>query len=204
MARRRRRRPAEAPEPTQPTTRSSIVRLSYPDQDTLRLRTFWSQLPNWAYGAIPAIICALIAMAAFGGDDWLGAAVIGLAAGYFGGGILWAILGVVGGDVLEIDFNLSDDIARVHQSILWVVNRDWEFDLYDVESVTMSEKRARPLMLQFGGSHSAHLAFADGRTMRIGRFPTHQEALDLARAVSDFVGVELERPEEDKRRRERA
>jgi len=170
----------------------------------LRLRTFWSPLPNWAYGAIPAVICALIAVAAFGDDDWLGVAVIGLAAGYFGGGILWAILGVVGGDVLEIDFDLSADMARVHQSILWVVNRDWDFDLYEVESVTMSEKRARPLLLQFGGSHSAHLAFADGNTMRIGRFPTHQEALDLARAVSDFVGVELERSNEDKSRRERA
>lgn len=199
MARRRRRRSRGAPEPTPPKTRSSIVRLSYPDQDTLRLRTFWSPLPNWAYGAIPAIICALIATAAFGSDDWLGAAVIGLAAGYFGGGILWAILGVVGGDVLEIDFDLSDDIARVHQSVLWVINRDWDFDLYDVESITMSEKRARPLLLQFGGSHSAHITFADGRQLRIGRFPTHQEALDLGRNVSEFIGVQLEQPDEDAR-----
>ena len=199
MARRRRRRSRDAPEPAPPKTRSSIVRLSYPDQDTLRLRTFWSPLPNWAYGAIPAIICALIAIAAFGGDDWLGAAVIGLAAGYFGGGIIWAILGVVGGDVLEIDFDLSDDIARVHQSILWAVNRDWDFDLYDVETVTMSEKRARPMLLQFGGSHSAHIAFSDGRQMRIGRFPTHQEALDLGITVADFIGVQLERSERDQR-----
>ena len=199
MARRRRRRSRDAPEPAPPKTRSSIVRLSYPDQDTLRLRTFWSPLPNWAYGAIPAIICALIAIAAFGGDDWLGAAVIGLAAGYFGGGIIWAILGVVGGDVLEIDFDLSDDIGRVHQSILWAFNRDWDFDLNDVETVTMSEKRARPMLLQFGGSHSAHLAFVDGRQLRIGRFPTHQEALDLGSAVADFIGVQLERSERDQR-----
>ncbi len=203
MARRRRRRSKDAPEPAPPKTRSSIVRLSYPDQDTLRLRTFWSPLPNWAYGAIPAIACALIAIAAFGGDDWLGAAVIGLAAGYFGGGIIWAILGVVGGDVLEIDFDLSDDIARVHQSILWAFNRDWDFDLYDVETVTMTEKRARPMLLQFGGSHSAHLAFSDGRQMRIGRFPTHQEALDLGSAVADFIGVQLERSERDQRGAER-
>ncbi len=170
----------------------------------MHLRTFWSPLPNWAYGAIPGLVCALIAVALFGGDDWLGAAVIGLAAGYFGGGIIWAILGVVGGDVLEIDFDLSSDIARVHQSVVWIVNRDWDFDLYDVETITMTEKRARPMLLQFGGSHSAHIAFADGSTMRIGRFPTHQEALDLGRAVSDFIGVQLERPEEDERRRGRS
>ncbi len=197
MARRRRRRSAEASTPTQPTTRSSIVRLSFPNQDTLRLRTFWSPLPNWAYGAIPALITALIAMTIFGGSDPLGAAIIGLIAGYFGGGILWAILGVVGGDVLEIDFDLSDDIARVRQSIIWLINRQWDFDLYDVEAITMSERRARPLLLQFGGSHSAHIAFAAGNTMRIARFPTHQEALDVARAVSDFIGVELQSNQAD-------
>ncbi len=172
------------------------MRLSYPDQDTLRLRTFWSPLPNWAYGAIPGVIAALIAVATIGEGDTLGTAVIGLAAGYFGGGILWAVLGVVGGDVLEVDFNLSDDMARVRQSVLWVINRNWDFDLYDVESITMTEKRARPLLLQFGGSHSAHVAFADGGQLRIGRFPTHQEALDLGKAVSEFIGVDLERPDD--------
>ncbi len=179
------------------------MRLSFPNQDTLRLRTFWSPLPNWAYGAIPAAITALIALAAFGGDDPLGAAIIGLVAGYFGGGVLWAILGVVGGDVLEIDFDLSDDIARVRQSILWLIRRQWDFDLYDVEAITMTERRTRPLLLQFGGSHSAHLAFADGNRMRIARFPTHQETLDLARAVSDFIGVELQRDQADDGRRGR-
>lgn len=201
MARRRRRRPVDAPEPVAPKTRSSIVRLSYPNQDTLRLRTFWSPLPNWAYGAIPAGIVALIAVVTFGGSDPLGAAIIGAAAGYFGGGVLWAILGVIGGDVLEVDFDLQEDMARVRQSMLWVVNRQWSFELYDVETVTMKQQRSRPLLLQFSGSHSAHIAFADGQLMRIGRFPTHQEAMDVGTAVSDFIGVQLEQPDEDERRR---
>ena len=180
------------------------MRLSYPNQDTLRLRTFWSPLPNWAYGGIPAALLAIIAAIVFGGSDPLGAAIIGAAAGYFGGGILWAILGVIGGDVLEVDFDLQDDLARVRQSILWVVNRQWNFDLYDVETITMTQQRSRPLLLQFSGSHSAHIAFADGQMMRIGRFPTHQEALDVGTAVSDFIGVQLEQPDEDnKRRRDR-
>ena len=179
------------------------MRLSYPNQDTLRLRTFWSPLPNWAYGGIPAVITAVIAVAAFGGSDPIGVIMIGAAAGYFGGGILWAILGVVGGDVLEVDFDLSEDMARVHQSMLWVVNRDWSFELYDVETITMKEQRARPLLLQFSGSHSAHIAFADGNLMRIGRFPTEAEALDVGNAVSDFIGVQLERPDAENRRRGR-
>lgn len=203
MARRRRRRSADAPAPAAPKTRSSIVRLSYPNQDTLRLRTFWSPLPNWAYGAIPAVIVAAIAVGMFGSSDALGAAILGAAAGYFGGGILWAILGVIGGDVLEVDFDLSDDMAQVRQSMLWVINRQWSFELYDVETITMTHKRGRPLLLQFGGSHSTYVAFADGNQMRIGRFPTEQEALDVGVAVSDFIGVQLERPETEHKRRGR-
>ena len=203
MARRRRRRPTEAPDPAAPKTRSSIVRLSYPSQDTLRLRTFWSPLPNWAYGGIPAAVLAIVAAIAFGGSDPLGAAIIGAAAGYFGGGILWAILGVIGGDVLEVDFDLQDDIARVRQSMLWVINREWTFELYDVETIKMTQQRSRPLLLQFSGSHSAHLTFASGQLMRIGRFPTEQEALDVGTAVSDFIGVQLDQAETGKSRRGR-
>ena len=203
MARRRRRRPAEVPEPAAPKTRSSIVRLSYPNQDTMRLRTFWSPLPNWAYGAIPAGLVALIAVFSFGQSDPLGAAIIGAAAGYFGGGILWAILGVVGGDVLEVDFDLSEDIGKVHQSILWMVNRHWNFELYDIETITLTHQRSRPMLLQFSGTHTANIAFADGNLMRIGRFPTEQEALDVGVAVSEFVGVQLERAADDRPRRGR-
>lgn len=177
------------------------MRLSYLNQDTLRLRTFWSPLPNWAYGMIPAVIGAVVAIAVIGADDLAGAAIIGAVAGYFGGGIVWAILGVIGGDVLEIDFDLSDDIAQVHQSLLWLINRNWSFDLYDVETVQLTQRRARPLLLQLNGSHSTHLALADGRLMRIGRFPTEQEALDVAHAVSDFIGVQIERPDGTRSRR---
>ena len=203
MAHRRRRRPAETPESAAPKTRSSIVRLSFPNQDTLRLRTFWSPLPNWAYGAIPAAIAAVIAVLTFGQSDWSGAAIVGAAAGYFGGGILWAVLGVVGGDVLEVDFDLSDDKGKVHQSMLWVINRDWNFELYDIETITLTHQRSRPILLQFSGTHTTHISFADGNLMRIGRFPTEQEALDVGAAVSDFVGVQLDRAPEDRPRRGR-
>ncbi len=205
MARRqrRRRRPVEAPEPAAPKTRSSIVRLSYPNQDTLRLRTFWSPLPNWAYGTIPAAVFALLAAVAFGGSDPLGAAIIGAAAGYFGGGILWAILGVIGGDVLEVDFDLQDDVARVRQSMLWIVNREWSAELYDVETIALGHQPARLLLLQFSGTHTTHIRFADGQQLRIGRFSTEPEAIEVGTAVSDFIGVQLERPPADGKRRGR-
>ena len=105
--------------------------------------------------------------------------------------------------MLEVDFDLQDDSARVHQSMLWLIQRDWAFDLYDIESIVMTHQRSRPFLLQFSGSHSVHIHFADERTMRVGRFPTHQEALDLATAVSDFIGVQLLRPDDDRRGRGR-
>ncbi|MCY3734254.1 MAG: hypothetical protein OXG42_08230, partial [Chloroflexi bacterium] len=39
--------------------------------------------------------------------------------------------------------------------------------------------------------------------MRSGRFPTEAEALDVGNAVSDFIGVQLERPDAENRRRGR-
>ena len=167
----------------------------------MRLRTFWSPLPNWAYGAIPAALAALIGAVAFGGSDATGAAIIGAAAGYFGGGILWAVLGVIGGDVLELDFDLQDDIARMRRSILWVPAPDVQFELYDVETISLTQQKSRPLLLQFSGSHSVYLALADGGEIRIGKVPTEAEALEVGGAVSDFIGVELQRPADDSRRR---
>ena len=194
MSQRRRRRGGRSDE-TAPTTRSSIAKLSFPEQDTLRLRTFWSPLPNWTYGAIPGIIGAVLAALLIGGSDMIGALLLGAAAGYFGGGILWAILGVVGGDVLEIDFDLSADVGRVHQSMLWTIKRDWTFELYDIETVLITRQRSRPILLQFSGSYSNYLTFADGTRLRVGRFPTERESLDIADAVSNFIGVQLERPD---------
>lgn len=179
------------------------MRISYPDQDTLRLRTFWSPLPNWAYGAIPAAIAALIGAVAFGGADPTGAAIIGAAAGYFGGGLLWAVLGVLGGDMLEIDFDLQDDIARVRRSVLWIPAPDMHFELYDVETITLRQQRSRPLLLQFSGSHSVYLVLAEGGDLRIGRVPTETEALEVGSAVSEFIGVELEQPVDERRGRRR-
>ncbi len=199
MARRRRRRTREPEEATPGQPRTSIARVDYPDQDTLRLRTFWSPAPTWVYGAVPGIICALLAVVLIGGDTSpLRLLLLGGAVGYFGGGIIWAVLGAMGGDVLHVEFDLKDDRARVHQSMLWVYERDWDFELDTVERVNISVRRARPILLNFTSTFTNVLELEGGTRLKIGRFPTDREALSVAVELSEFLGCELDRTELDK------
>ena len=199
MARRRRRRTSEPTEATPGQPRTSIARVDYPDQDTLRLRTFWSPAPTWVYGAVPGVICALLAVVLIGGDtSVVRLLLLGGAVGYFGGGIVWAILGAMGGDVLHIEFDLKDDRARVHQSLLWVYERDWDFELDTVEALNISVRRSRPILLNFTSTFTNVLELEGGTRLKIGRFPTDREALTVAVEVSDFLGCDLDRAELDK------
>ncbi len=190
MARRRRRR---APEPEEQPKRTSIARLDYPDQDTLRLRTFWSPAPTWVYGAVPGVIGAIIATLLMpDAQNVLTPILIGAAIGYFGGGILWAILGAVGGDVLVVEFDLKDDRARVHQSMLWLYQRDWEFELDTVERLTIRVRRARPILLLFNSSFTNVLELEGGGRLSLGRLPTDGEAISAADEISEFLGCPLD------------
>lgn len=196
MARRRRRRTRERqPEPAeQPTPRTSIARVEYPDQDTLRLRTFWSPAPTWVYGAVPGLLGAIIAVMVTGtGGNVLQPALIGGAVGYFGGGVIWAVLGAVGGDLLLIEFDLKDDRARVHQSMLWLYQREFEVDIDAINQISIHVRRARPILLLFTSSFTAVLKLEGGEQLSIGRFPTEGEVLTLANEVSDFLGCDLDR-----------
>ena len=194
MARRRRRRAPE-PEDQQPQ-RTSIARLDYPDQDTLRLRTFWSPAPTWVYGAVPGVIGAIVALLLLGTEDGaLTPILIGAAIGYFGGGILWALLGAVGGDVLVVEFDLKDDRARVHQSMLWLYQRDWEFELDAVDQLKVRVRRARPILLLFTSSFTNVIELEGGSQLSIGRFPTDGEALSAAREIAEFLGCRLDESE---------
>ncbi len=196
MARRRRRRPRE---PAEPKQRTSIARIDYPDQDTLRLRTFWSPAPTWVYGAVPGVICAVLVTVIFGPwESVLQPLLIGGALGYFGGGILWAVLGAVGGDVQQLEFDLKDDRARVHQSMLWLYQRDWEFELETVERLRIRVRRARPILLVFTSTFTNVLEFEDGERLAVGRLPTDGEALSVANELSEFLGCSLDRTELDR------
>ena len=194
MARRKRRRP---PRPdSEPTAElpSPIVRFSFPDEDTMRLRTFWAPGPIWAPGFITGVIGAVIALLVWSGGDTFTGLIIGGGVGYFGGGIAWAILGAVGGDVLEIDFDLSGDVGRVQQALLWSYRRQWQFELYDLEGIEIRERRGRAILLQFGSVHTAHLQFADAAEipdLRVARVHTDREIAAIGNAISDFLGVPL-------------
>lgn len=159
----------------------------------MQLRAFWTPLPNWVYGAIPAVVGALIGIIAFGSGEIASAALIGAVVGFFGGSILWGIIGVIGGDLLEVEFDLANDIARVRQSALWIINRRWSFDLYDIVAVETTRTRPRPILLQFVGRHYNWLRMEDGSSLRIGQFPTDIEADAVAEQVADFIGVALQR-----------
>ena len=161
----------------------------------MRLRTFWAPGPVWAPGAITGVIGAIIALLIWPGDgSTLTAVIVGGGIGYFGGGLAWAILGVVGADVLEIEFDLADDRARVRQSLLWAYQRTWQFDLYDLEGVELRERRGRAILLQFGSQHTAHLQLADDAELRIARVHTDREIDAIGKVVSDFLGAPLRRP----------
>ncbi len=193
MARRRRRRTPQPEQAEQSPQRTSIARLDYPDQDTLRLRTFWSPAPTWVYGAVPGVIGAVIAVLVLpDADSVLTPILLGAAIGYFGGGILWALLGAVGGDALVVEFDLKDDRARVHQSMLWLYQRDWEFELDEVEQLKINVRRSRPLLLMFTSSFTNVLELNRGGRLAIGRFPTDGEALSAAEEIADFLGCSLD------------
>ncbi len=193
MARRRRRRTPQPEQAEQSPQRTSIARLDYPDQDTLRLRTFWSPAPTWVYGAVPGVIGAVIAVLVLpDADSVLTPILLGAAIGYFGGGILWALLGAVGGDALVVEFDLKDDRARVHQSMLWLYQRDWEFELDEVEQLKINVRRSRPLLLMFTSSFTNVLELNGGGRLAIGRFPTDGEALSAAEEIADFLGCSLD------------
>lgn len=170
---------------------SAVARISYPDEDTMRLRTFWSPLPPSFYGAVPGLIAAIIAIAVW--EPSLSAAIIAGAIGYFAGGIAWALLGAVGGDLLEIEFDLAEDVGRVRQSMLWAYRREWQFELYDVREIIVNERRGRALLLQFGSTFTAQLLFQNEDTLRFGRFHTEREVDAVSDSVGDFLGVPLRR-----------
>ena len=157
----------------------------------MRLRTFWSPLPPSFYGAVPGLIAAIIAIAVW--EPSLSAAIIAGAIGYFAGGIAWALLGAVGGDLLEIEFDLAEDVGRVRQSMLWAYRREWQFELYDVREIIVNERRGRALLLQFGSTFTAQLLFQNEDTLRFGRFHTEREVDAVSDSVGDFLGVPLRR-----------
>ena len=119
---------------------TQIAILTRPDQDTLYLRTFWSPLPTWIYGTVGAAVgagaAALIGVGSgSSGSDIQTMMLIGALIGYFGAALTWAVVGIAGGDLQEVTFNRREDVAQVHQSLLWIWRRNWSFEMDEARRI---------------------------------------------------------------------
>jgi len=121
----------------------------------------------------------------------LGFAVIGA---YAGGAILWAVLGAMGGDRLEVLFDGDSETATVTQRLLWRWGRTWQFDLDDVERVYVWKKRSL-LSFRLNDTHHAAIGFYDRPPLALGTYHTDQEVMAAALPVGSFVGVPVRRNE---------
>ena len=172
-----------------------MYRLERTDDDQLFLRTFWSPLPNWAIaGGVAALFAAVAAVqqtaAGQDGNDALRLVGIAAVAGYFVGALFWAIAGVAGGDVLEARFDLNSNDATIHQRLLWTWQRDWTFDLDEAEALHLVVHRGR-FLFRMTTAHSLLLAFDERAPLRLGRYPTEDEARTVGATVADFLGVPI-------------
>jgi hypothetical protein len=172
---------------------SRIGYLEHPDDDTVTLRAFWSPVPSWTIGVgsglIVGAIAALALLAAGDSSSAVGAFAIGFGAGYFGGAIAWAVVGAFGGDVLRVRFDLANETAHVHQSLFWVVQRDWSFSLEESASLHIWAKKGFG-MQRLAPTHVVALSRFNQPALQLGMYPSRIEADEIVRPL----GTALELP----------
>lgn len=177
--------------------------MTRPDQTTLVLRTFWSPLPTWVYGtagaALLGVLGALVGVATgASGSDIEAVVLVAALVGYLGAALGWAVAGVAGGDVQEITFDQKEDVARVHQSLLWMWRRDWAFELDEAYRVHVWRKRGR-FLFKLSEQEIVDLTFTDEEdsaklpTLNLGRYPSEMEGLEVGRTLADFLRLPLAR-----------
>ena len=176
--------------PTKRRRQSRIGYLEHPDDDTVTLRAFWSPLPSWAIGVgtglIIGVIAALALLAAGDSGAAGGAFLIGFGGGYFGGAIAWAILGAIGGDVLRVRFDLENDTAHVHQSLLWLWRRDWSFSLEESNSLHIWAKKGFG-MQRLAPTHVVALSRFNKPSLQLGTYPSRIEADEIVRPLGTLL-----------------
>ncbi|MEE9276888.1 MAG: hypothetical protein V3V06_00580 [Dehalococcoidia bacterium] len=179
--------------------RSQIGSLEELDPDRLRLKTSWSPFPAWIVPAVGAAVVAALVVAIQDGDAGGGAA-LGALGGYAAGAVLWAVGGAMGGDKLEVTFDLQSDEAHVFQSLFWAWRREWSFSLDDADSVEIRERRGR-LFLKFSATYSIALRRYEQEALRLGKYPTEGEAVEVAKPLATFLDIPLRQPRRAKSRR---
>ncbi|HJN93412.1 MAG TPA: hypothetical protein QGF05_11920 [Dehalococcoidia bacterium] len=182
---------------------TQIAILTRPDQDTLYLRTFWSPLPSWIYGTVgAAVVAGAAALIGAGsgasGSDIQTMALIGGLIGYFGAALSWAVVGIAGGDLQEVTFHRREDVAHVHQSLLWIWRRNWSFEMDEAFRLHVWQKRGG-LIFKLSQHEIVDLTFTDDAdsarlpNLNLGRYPTEMEGMAIAKQLADFLQLPINR-----------
>lgn len=179
--------------------RHGFAKIEEVGDDGLRVRTLWNPFPAWlvpiGFSTLVAVITAIIVLAAGGdGDDITSVIPFPLIGAYVAGAIIWAVLGAVGGDRLEILFDGETETATVDQRILWRWGRTWTFELDDVERVYVWSKRGR-LIFRLNETFYSAIGFYDRPPLSISTFHTDGEVMAASMPIASFVGVPLRRNE---------
>lgn len=183
--------------------KSQIATFARPDADTFVLRTFWSPLPSWIYGTgSAAIIAGIAALAGLAtgssGSDIQTVALFAAVVGYFAGAIGWAIVGVAGGDRLEVSFNRREDIGHVEQSLFWIWRRSWTFELDEISRLHVWAKRGR-FLFKLSRTEIVDLTFANDDEsanlglLNLGRYPTEIEGMEVGTELKNFLDIPISR-----------
>ena len=193
------RRQSKQSAANEPAKRYGFARVEEIGDDGLRLRTLWTPLPPWlipiSFSLVVGLIATGIASAA-GADSSDAFQVAGFAVlgAYVAGASIWAVLGAVGGDRLEIVFDGASETATVSQRLLWSWGRDWGFDLDDVERIYVWSKRGR-FIFRLNETHFAAIGFYNRPPLSLGTYHTDHEVMAAALPLGTFVGVPVRRNE---------
>ncbi|PZC47707.1 MAG: hypothetical protein DK306_001043 [Chloroflexi bacterium] len=184
---------------SEPAKRYGFARIEEIGDDGLRLRTLWTPLPPWVIPVAFSLVAGGIALgiaSATGsnGDDSVQVAGFAILGAYLGGAIIWAVLGAVGGDRLEVLFDGATETAQVEQRLLWIWGRHWEFEMDDVERIYVWNKRGR-FIFRLNETHFAAIGFYNRPPLGIGTYHTDQEVMAAALPLGTFVGVPVRRNE---------
>ena len=185
--------------PEQPDAKRPVLGVQYQDQTTLRFRHFWSPGPTWVYTVVPTLgfflIVAGVSLASGSDSDGaLTAGLFGAIAGYFVGAFGWAIIGPLGGDVLRVTFDRREGAGEVYQSLFWTWKQEWDFELDELASIEMIEKRGRFIM-RVVPTYFISLHFKDEDVLRLGKYGSYREARDAAYPLRDFLKLRLTEPD---------
>ena len=171
----------------------------------LSVTTLWSPLPGWVPAMVMATLAAAISAviaAATGNDRDSLFTMIAIAgsAGYFGGSIVWAVLGAIGGDRQVLLLNLDTNRGQAQQSLLWRWKQAWAFDLDDVDRVYTWSSRGPSLRLT--QVHMVAITFHTRKPLSMGHYHTSGEAMAMASPLGSFLNVPIRRNENPHKRKE--